>query len=347
MLAIVIEIGIVLWLLFSIRQRDGVEEGFWNRDEMKAARGFMTLIIMIFHVPVTSAVYSIIGKTSHVLIVTLFSMYSSYGVSRRWHDGNNVSKASMLPRLENVALPYLISIFVKSIITGNPFSGGTMWINTLLLFYVTCWFFSSVFLTNNTDINKDGIICTSAKIDICIMCFWLVYSVVVHFAHCEWFGWAAQSLGFVYGIILCRYEKEIWRFFRELSAAGWIVGCIVCMTIIILLGYRYLNIYESTVVTDSMYYIWKEMTFFEVVVVVGLGMLYSVRGRFISFVGDISLWCYLWHGLIVDLLNDYFSDGCLMFFVCLLTIILSWISKVLFRMSRNVICNHISQRNNR
>ena len=43
----------------------------------------------------------------------------------------------------------------------------------------------------------------------------------------------------------------------------------------------------------------------------------------------------------------WFCPLVIMFFVCLLTIILSWISKVLFRMSRNVICNHISQRNNR
>lgn len=73
-IAISIQVMLIVWLLRSLHIR---REDFHFLDDRStmALKGYFSILIVLFHVPVSSVLYNLLGCVSFVVIVTLFSFF--------------------------------------------------------------------------------------------------------------------------------------------------------------------------------------------------------------------------------------------------------------------------------
>lgn len=133
--AIFIQIILVVWLLSGIRVRGNEEYQFFDSESTAALKGYFSIVIVLFHVPVSNVLYNLYGCALAVIIVTLFSYFSTYGMTMKARADE--AYVDTIPRrFVRIAALYGMILLLKVLVTGNIASGGIFWINSLLLSYV-------------------------------------------------------------------------------------------------------------------------------------------------------------------------------------------------------------------
>lgn len=133
--AIGIQIFLVIWLLSGIRLRGKEEYQFFDSESTAALKGYFSIVIVLFHVPVSGVIYNLYGCALAVVIVTLFSYFSVYGMTVKARMDETYVR-TIPRRFVRIAILYSVTLLLKYLVTGNMASGGIFWINSLLLSYV-------------------------------------------------------------------------------------------------------------------------------------------------------------------------------------------------------------------
>lgn len=138
LIAAIIQGLLAIWLFASLRVRKG-DFHFFDGTNTVALKGYFSILIVLFHVPVSSVWYNLLGCVSAVIIVTMFSFFSTYGMTEKAKE--NKSYVDRLPiRFLRIAVLYGVTLLIKYFVTGNMFSGGILWINSLLVAYIIFYF---------------------------------------------------------------------------------------------------------------------------------------------------------------------------------------------------------------
>ena len=132
--AIILQGLIVVWLLKSLHICKDAS-CFLNNECVRALKGYFSIIILLFHVPVSSVWLNCLWGASAFSIVTLFSFFSAYGLTVRSNADRSYIKGIPF-RILRLVILYGIVLFMKFVLTENMFSGGILWFNCLLLSYI-------------------------------------------------------------------------------------------------------------------------------------------------------------------------------------------------------------------
>lgn len=205
-------------------------------------------------------------------------------------------------RFVRIAVLYGVTLLIKYFVTGDMFSSGILWINSLLLSYVV---FYLAHLTGG------------GYSDYIVIAFWIVYAIVMRIWYNPYLSWPAQSFGFAYGSIVAVFGGALLRFFVKRIKEI----CIACIFLLPVLGIIYLRIHTLERENIQMYFIRVAMSFLLILLFLTLSVRMGLVSKVMTYIGKISLYIYLLHGLVVDILMDYLTDGWLIL-VCIITTIL-------------------------
>lgn len=103
-------------------------------------------------------------------------------------------------RFIRIALLYIAVLLLKIWVNENPFSGGILWINCLLLSY-------AVFYLAHLIGGGHG--------DCVVIVFGVLYTIIARIYPNPYFGWPSQALGFAYGSIFAIFSDGLIRLFVE------------------------------------------------------------------------------------------------------------------------------------
>lgn len=200
MIAVIIQGILVIWLFASLRVRSE-DFHFLDGNSTAALKGYFSILIVLFHVPVSSVWFNLLGCVSAVIIVTMFSFFSTYGMTVKLReDGAYLERIPV--RFVRIAAIYGVTLLIKHFVTGNMFTGGILWINSLLLSYIVFYLVHSVF--------KGG---GNGYCDYIVIAFWIAYAIVMRIWPNLYLSWPAQAFGFAYGSIVAVFSETLLRFF--------------------------------------------------------------------------------------------------------------------------------------
>lgn len=170
-----------------------------------------------------------------------------------------------------------------------------------------------------------------------IIAFWLIYAVVMKLCPNNYFSWPAQALGFAYGSIVAVYHIPLQRFFiRKIKEV-----IVVCAGLLPVLASVYLKIHTPERESMPMYFSRIAMSFLLILLFLALSVRVKLMSKTMAGVGRISMYIYLLHGMIIDILKDYLSDGWLILasiaFSVFFALCLSFIKKLFERAAKQVI----------
>lgn len=320
---IIIQVLLILWIVISIKRKP--EICFWNKQEIKAIRGMMAVIIVIFH----SSVYAKgiplflkgIDNFIAIIIVALFSFFSSYGIEKSIIEKGNQYLKKLYKRIIYI-LFYEIVIFITKVILGIvTLTAGIMWINTLLLFYMSSYIFHKFF---------------GEKAYIGILFFWIIFSVIDWIFPTVIFQWPHQSLLFGIGALYYHYQNKIISFVQNLKALVFFIVCSLLVSIII--GYLYFFKGSYPNISAMMQMERCFLTVFLSCIIIMIGHFVILKNHIMNYLGNLSLSIYMIHGVVMDFLSARFKPGeWIIITTLLLTIIVAFCINVLMKYMRYVI----------
>lgn len=143
----------------------------------------------------------------------------------------------------------------------------------------------------------------------------------------SYFSWPAQAFGFAYGSIVAVYSETLLRFFVKRI---WGI-CIACILLLPIMGIIYLRIHTPERENMQMYFIRAAMSFLLILLFLTLSVRMSLVSKLMAYIGKISLYIYLLHGLVIDILKNYLTDSWLILACIIVTILLAicfrWITE--------------------
>ncbi|SER54839.1 hypothetical protein SAMN04487884_10723 [Butyrivibrio fibrisolvens] len=305
---------LIILILFSIRKKnqdDGSIYSFWDADETNNIRGFFAVLIVLFHVPVSSIYYNLLGCTTFVFIVTCFSMFASYGIAYKTDKTNGDYKKNIPFRMFRIVIALIIVIIIKLLCGGSLYSGGMNWIYNLLFYYLVSFLLYSFLPLRFANV--------------LLVVFSILYSVMGHFMTLPG-GWYEQSLGFGYGIILYYIVKKEYAINKFVNS----ILVIICVFAILISGQLYIYVHDVSAVSHSMFVLRIIMTISEIVIFFIVSNYIILNNRVFEELGKLSLFIYLIHGLAIDILSKYFKDGILIIFVEIASVIAAILLRKLF-----------------
>ena len=157
-------------------------EHFMNLEYTNVLKGLCCILVVIVHVSTAyeNPLQQAVGGFSQVS-VTLYFLFSAYGVLYGIRNKPNYLKKFWKNRLPSLLIPFVLSCVLKLLVGVEPGSGGTYFVFVLLLFYVVTYVAARFF----------------AKQAVLIVCIAVcLYSVIGSATH--WLHWPTQALGFAY-----------------------------------------------------------------------------------------------------------------------------------------------------
>ena len=148
--------------------------------------------------------------------------------------------------------------------------------------------------------------------DYLIIAFWILYGIVMKVCPNDYFGWPAQSFGFAYGVIVAVWSERLLKLFENKIRLLFIMGAISLP----ILGAVYLQVHTPAQENMEMYVIRIIMSFIMILLFLAVSVRFSITSKIMSYLGKINLYIYLLHGLVIDVLMDYLTDGWLIL-VCI------------------------------
>lgn len=284
--------GIVLVLyffiiLFRLDFSDNAHKRFMSIDYTNTLKGLACIVIVFVHIPLNyqNKLQDAVGSFAYIG-VTLFMLFSGYGIAYGVKHKNNFFHKFIQHRLLVVLIPFAISIILKLAFGLTPFSGGTGYIWVLLLFYILS--FIAYKLEASTGL-RGGY----WKWVVCALV--IFYSIIGRIGYS--LGWFVEALGFMYGIILDGRVDKLRNAFRDKKL--FYIGLFTLVSGIF--GVAYLKYKPIPVYGDYLLRI-----------VLGIALIlwifavttnFSPKNKISTWLGDHSFEIYLYHGFVMELLN--------------------------------------------
>ena len=289
----IIQLLIIIGLLLCVRPKRTLNESFWNVKETSAAKGFLILLIVIYHssfdLEIHKGMFQVVDNYISAIAVALFSFLSAYAIEIKYAKGQREFYKWLIRKFTYIIVIYLIAIGIK-ILMGIPIdSAGMMWINAFLLSYLV-----------------EGIShkLLGKRAWTLIVLFWAAYSIVVHVIPNPIFWWPHQSLGFAYGrlfyILLSKIKLPDSKICKIVTMCfGTLLAFIMIYLYMMNGAYPDVNVVmqiERNVATLMM-----------LVVVVQAMFFVTIQSKILEYLGRISLYVFFIHGIWVEKLKTIFS----------------------------------------
>lgn len=281
-------------------------------------RGFWCLIVMLVHVPEANQnqIQDMIGSFAYIG-VTFFFMTSGYGLmlSVKRTESGQMSCGFWKRRLPKLLVPMFVANILATIVdamAGEARIQGVFSLNSfvrqLLLFYLTFWVvFRMPFLGN---LKKKRIVCVAVA----------VISLLIYFTDVG--GWAVESFGFLYGILLPDWMEK----FSAKAKQHWGEGLVVLTVCCLCLGILYLKAKHVIFLGDYLLKIVLGIAI--LLLILWANVKYPVGNVAGSFLGKISYEVYLIHWIVFEQFQQIpidMNSGCYIIISIITTVILSTI----------------------
>lgn len=307
----VIQIILIIWLISSIRFREGAENTFLNSVESQQIKGFIIVYLVIYHTSlvlnVRPGIIQVVDNYIATTGVALFSFFSAYGVEKKFQADRTSFYGWLIKKGLFVAGIYAFFLALKLII-GIPYdSGGMMWINTFLL--------SMIFAGVSHKVFGD-------RAWILYTILWLVYFIIATVFHNPIFWWPNPSLGYAYGCIMANRSAERPRLYRILVSLS-------CIVVALVLNILYISVGEYPNVTPSMEMMRSLSFVFILIAIVQLLYFVSLKNKLMGMAGMLSLYFFMIHGGVICLLESKIQGPLYIIIVLVCTAIVSVVSYIL------------------
>lgn len=326
--SIMLLILLFMALLVAVRDGRGKQSAFFDLESSNCMRGFWCIVILLVHIPAVyqNPLQDMVGSFAYIG-VTFFFMTSGYGLMLGINNkGIKSIEGFWLRRLPKLLLPMLLTNIIASL--ANFYQSGIYqpsdlinihgFVRQLIVFYFIFWAVFCFLPQNVSDNNKSIIVCTAV----------LLVSVAIYFFKIS--GWATESFGFIYGILLAKYKEK----FEAFAKHKWLPKSIAFFVSSLILGIIYIKFKHIVFLGD---YIIKILLGLSIIIfILILNSKISIGNSVGRFMGKISYEVYLLHSAAFVFLSALYPDMNSGVFI-----LLSLIITVAFSKFVNSICNII------
>ena len=303
---------------------------FMNLSYTNALKGAACIIVVMVHIPIMygNKLQDIISSFGYIS-VTIFFLISgygcSYGVNTKGRPYLNLFWPKRIIALFIPALLINILHFVLEWVLAKHFDALTLviidnYILAILVEYFIFWLIWSLHFI------------PSKFKDFIIIALVIIVSVV---SKCTKIGiipgWETESLGFIWGILLYRFKKNI----VDLILKNQLIIIFCSFILSIAFGFCYLKFKSIYFAGDYLLKILLGLII--ILFIFSISIRLSFLGKPIQFLGHISYSVYLSHGIVMNyfamLIGDI-NSGWFILIVYVLTIILS---TLIFALSKIII----------
>lgn len=305
------------------------KEYFFSPEYTKCLKGIMCIVVVLVHIPqnYSNAIQDAIGSFGYIC-VTLFFLFSAYGLMYSVENKKDYIKKFPRNRLLVLLIPYFISnvlsvifkigqISVKDAALGVLGLGSISFVTVLIVYYILFYLINR-FLKNKT-----------IKWIILIL-LPIIYSALNY--RFGWDRWCVEELGLSYGtIIYLVFNKYIKRL-----SVNTIIKTILLGIISIVLGILYLKFKTVNICGD---YLLKIVLGIAIILFVfAFTYIFKIKNKLLLKLGSISYEVYLLHGIAMYLIQKttITQSWIYIYLTILLTVIFAYIL--------NKFCNVIIKR---
>lgn len=340
MLNIILPIALLslLFCIIIIGIKYDAKKTIFSLEENKAIRGIWSIIIILVHVPdyYQNRIQDLLGSFAYIG-VTMFFMFSSYGLLYSTENKSNYLKLFWKNRFLKLFIPCMIvtiiNILLKAIlstkITINDFIINK-WVLILLLFNVIFYFTHFKSKSNNMMIKSN------IYKNLLIIAIVSILSIITEVTHFKvLIRWQTESFGFVYGIIFYYYNRVLVKKQRDTNNCIYYFGSILFFTILsATVGVMYLK-YKLVFFVGS--YLLKILLGLLIILLIIIVLeRFSIGNKISKFLGDISYSTYLCQFVIFQNFNNIKCiDNSHIYILCSCIII------IVFSFLVNTLCKRI------
>ena len=311
------------------------KEYFFDFYDSQMLKGLSCIIVVLVHIPsgYQNRIQDMIGSFAYIG-VTFFFMSSAYGLKYGIKNKKNYLKHFWRRRLPALLIPALMCNIVNVIfliateqkVQLVAFLNIDAWVRVLLLFYLFFWLmhYLSYKLGVPGGYWSDG----------CICLFVLMYSVINYFIPCM--GWAPESLGFMYGILLAVFYERI----KLWTEKHWMFKCAVMIILGGIVGISYLK-FKSVEFYGS-YCLKVLLGAILILLILQIIRKVTIGNKVLAFLGSISYDVYLLHRIVFEI-TAYILSGTNSGLFIWTSVVLTVLLAVLVKMASGIIIRWIGE----
>ncbi len=299
--------------------------------DTKAIRGLLCLTVVLGH----ASLYTNYSKLLSPLFALaacsngVFFFLSSYGLHKKNLTTEDYSKGFLIKRVTKILIPYLlittlvfifskylyqepytIKYLIDGFLLGEPIIPFSWFIITIFFFYIEYYFLMKLLKKNSKLIIFET---TLIHIFYCIMCIRMKFE----------YWWFYYSYLLIIGIIWATYEKKLSYILKKHPKIVILSTSLLLLAMLIIQFFVSYPIYKISLIFG---------VFLLMILTITILYNYDISNKITNFLGTISFEIYLFHGIIILLLDNSLikNDFIFLLTVLLCTIIISTIFHFLY-----------------
>lgn len=270
------------------------KEYFFSPEYTKCIKGIMCIIVVLVHIPqnYSNTIQDAIGSFGYIC-VTLFFLFSAYGLMYSVENKKDYIKNFPKNRLLVLLIPFFISnilsvivkigqISIKDAVLGAFGLSSVSFVTVLIAYYIVFYLINR-FLKNKT-------LKWIALISLPIIYSALNYKI-------GWDRWFVEELGLSYGVIIYLvFNKYIKKFSNHTILKAILLGVVSAI-----LGILYLKFKNVNVCGDYLLKIVLGISL--ILFVFNFTYIFKIKNKLLLKLGSISYEVYLLHGIVMYLIQ--------------------------------------------
>lgn len=277
-------------------QKDG-NKGFFDITNTKAMRGFWSIIVILVHIPTAyhNSVQTLLGSFANIG-VTFFFMTSAFGLTLQYDKNPERIKNFLWKRIPKVYLPKLFVNLISAavylvVLSDYALNWGVLypkgWVMWMLVCYLIFWV--SYLIFKNEVVKK-----------ICLTVMVIAFSVFMYVRMINGkdpLNWSTEIYGFIYGMLLATYYKEIYNFLNK----KWFIKTAALGVASLVFGAAYvIKLKQVVFYGDYLFKILFALTL--TVFILAINTKFTLGNKLSLFLGEISYELFLVHPVVIKAL---------------------------------------------
>lgn len=317
--------GLCILLLYTISVFGKGDLCFFSKDKVLPLKAILAIGIVLHHLSYEFGFLSEFHSLGPVLL-SIFFFISGYGLMRQFENSRERYLAAFFKKrvLFAVLLPFIISAAVYFAVlqpdinicyaikvffsSGNVIVPNSWFVFAILLYYIFFWLSCKL-------LNGKYVIAVLSVFTIAYILFTVSLGYARH--------WYIEILVFPFGVIYSKYENKLQTIYMHKKIYMMVAPvCLIAICLFYVLGVKYNELYFMPV--------YVLINFIVVSLLAKVKIERLSNFRVVKFLSGISYEIYLYHGIIMALLNkDAFKlDNPWAYIFC--TLVLTVLSAYLF-----------------
>ena len=319
MIMMCILVFILLFIILFGLSINKDQNWFMSKEYTNSLKGIMCIIVVLVHIPVeyTNTIQDAIGSFAYIC-VTLFFMFSAYGLMYNLEYKKKYIKEFPKKRLTTLLIPFFISNFIFEVVHNNKiisinFFKALIGINkisfiTILIILYIIFYLVSLIVKTNTRRN------------LLLILIPFLFSIITYLLKLS--IWNVEMMGFSFGIALYLYNEKIHtllyskKIFFLVLLFSFVCGILYIKNKYIFFFGEYLL---RLVLDALLIYVIFFMTY-----------SFKIYNSINSILGKISYEIYLYHSIVIYLVYkmELSESYQFIYIVLFLSFIIAWILNI-------------------